>query len=130
FGDNGAHTVGLQVSNASGYTDTTSVSFNTTNVVPTVRVDLADLAGMEENDTRTVAAAFSDPGWQDTYSGNVDLGTSYRPDVNPAVAVTTPGAKGPGDSGGATADQGTATAQVTYGDNGTYTVTVDVTHDA
>ena len=129
FGDNGAHTVGLQVSNASGYTDTTSVSFNTTNVVPTVTVDLADLAGMEENDTRTVAATFSDPGWQDTYSGNVDLGTSYRPDVNPAVAVTTQGAKGPGDSGGATADQGTATAQVTYGDNGTYTVTVDVTDD-
>ena len=95
FGDNGAHTVGLQVSNASGYTDTTSVSFNTTNVAPTVTVDLADLAGMEENDTRTVAATFSDPGWQDTYSGNVDLGTSYRPDVNPARRGHHAGRQGP-----------------------------------
>ena len=95
FGDNGAHTVGLQVSNASGYTDTTSVSFNTTNVAPTVTVDLADLAGMEENDTRTVAATFSDPGWQDTYSGNVDLGTSYRPDVNPAARGHHAGRQGP-----------------------------------
>ena len=129
FGDNGARTVRLQVTNSSGYSDTTSVDFNTTNVVPTVTIDLSDLAGMEENDTRTVAATFSDPGWQDTYSGNVDLGTSYRPDVNPAVAVTTQGAKGPADAGGATADEGTATADVTYGDNGSYTVTVEVTDD-
>ena len=117
------------MTNSSGYSDTTSVNFNTTNVAPTVTIDLSDLAGMEENDTRTVAATFSDPGWQDTYSGNVDLGTSYRPDVNPAVAVTTQGAKGAGDAGGATPDQGTATAEVTYGDNGSYTVTVDVTDD-
>jgi hypothetical protein len=129
FGDNGARTVRLQVTNSSGYSDTTSVNFNTTNVAPAVTIDLSDLAGMEENDTRTVAATFSDPGWQDTYSGNVDLGTSYRPDVNPTVAVTTQGAKGPGDTGGATADEGTATADVTYGDNGAYTVTVEITDD-
>ena len=129
FGDNAARTVGLMVTNSAGYTDTTSVSFNTTNVQPTVSIDLSDLAGMEENDTRTVDATFSDPGWQDTYSGNVDLGTSYRPDVSPAVLVTTQGAKGPGDTGGATADEGTATAEVTYGDNGTYTVTVEITDD-
>ena len=95
FGDDGARTVRLQVTNSSGYSDTTSVDFNTTNVVPTVTIDLSDLAGMEENDTRSVAATFSDPGWQDTYSGNVDLGTSYRPDVNPAVAVHHAGCQGP-----------------------------------
>ncbi len=129
FGDNGSQTVGLQVTNSSGYSDTTSVTFDTTNVAPTVTVDLSDLAGMEENGTRTVSATFSDPGWLDTYSGNVDLGTTYRPDVVPTVSVTTQGAKGPGDAGGATPDQGTATAEVTYGDNGTYTVTVEVTDD-
>ena len=129
YGDNGARTVGLQVTNSSGYTASTSVSFNSTNVAPTVTIDLTDLAGMKEGDTRTVSATFSDPGWQDTYSGNVDLGTSYRPDVTPALAVNTEGAKGAGDTGGATADQGTATAEVTYGDNGTYTVTVDITDD-
>ena len=129
FGDNGARTVRLQVTNSSGYSDTTSASFNTTNVAPSVTIDLSDLAGMAENDTRTVAATFSDPGWQDTYSGNVDLGTTYRPDVNPAVAVTTQGAKGPGDTGGATPDEGTATADVTYGDNGSYSVTVEITDD-
>jgi hypothetical protein len=129
YGDNAARTVRLRVTNSSGYTDTTSVSFNTTNVAPSVAIDLSDLAGMEENDTRTVDATFSDPGWQDTYDGNVDLGTSYRPDVEPTLAVTTQGAKGLGDTGGATPDLGTATAEVTYGDNGTYTVTVEITDD-
>jgi hypothetical protein len=129
YGDNGAHTVGLQVTNSSGYSASTSVSFNTTNVAPTVAVDLADLAGMKEGDTRTVNATFSDPGWLDTYSGNVELGTSYRPDVTPALSTTSQGGKGAGDTGGATPDQGTATAEVTYGDNGTYTVTVDITDD-
>jgi hypothetical protein len=129
YGDNGAHTVGLTITNSSGYSATTSVSFNTTNVAPTVHIDLSDLVGMKEGDTRTVHATFSDPGWLDTYSGNVDLGTSYRPDVTPTLVTTTNGAKGAGDTGGATADQGTATADVTYGDNGTYTVTVDVTDD-
>lgn len=129
YGDNGAHTVGLQVTNSSGYSATTSVSFNTTNVAPAVTIDLSDLTGMKENETRTVTATFTDPGWLDTYSGNVDLGTSYRADVTPALSVTTEGGKGAGDTGGATADRGTATAQVTYGDNGTYTVTVDITDD-
>jgi PKD repeat protein len=129
YGDNGSHTVGLQVTNSSGYTDTTSISFNTTNVAPTVTIDLSDLAGMQEGDTRTVDATFSDPGWLDSYQGNVDLGTTYRDDVTPAVSVTTEGGKGSGDAGGATSDQGTATAEVTYGDNGTYTVTVDITDD-
>jgi hypothetical protein len=129
YGDNGAHTVGLTVTNSSGYSATTSVSFNTTNVAPTVSIDLSDLVGMEEGDTRTVNATFSDPGWLDTYGGNVDLGTSYRPDVTPALSVTSEGGKGAGDTGGATADHGTAPAEVTYGDNGTYTVTVDITDD-
>ena len=129
YGDNAARTVGLQVTNSAGYSAATSVSFNTTNVAPAVTVDLTDLAGMKENETRTVAATFSDPGWLDTYSGNVDLGTSYRPDVTPTLAMTSEGAKGPGDTGGATADRGTATAAVTYGDNGTYTVTVEITDD-
>jgi len=129
YGDNGAHTVGLTVTNSAGYSAATSVSFNTTNVAPSVSIDLSDLVGMEEGDTRTVNATFSDPGWLDTYSGNVDLGTTYRPDVTPTVSVTTSGAKGAGDTGGATADQGTATADVTYGDNGSYTITVEITDD-
>jgi hypothetical protein len=129
YGDNAARTVGLTVTNSAGYSATTSVSFNTTNVTPSVSVDLSDLVGMEEGDTRTVNATFSDPGWLDTYTGNVDLGTSYRPDVTPTLAITTAGAKGAGDIGGATPDQGTATADVTYGDNGTYTITVEVTDD-
>jgi hypothetical protein len=129
YGDNGSHTVGLTVTNSSGYTAATSVSFNTTNVTPTVTIDLSDLVGMKEGDTRTVAATFSDPGWLDTYSGNVDLGTADRPDVSPSVSVTTQGGKGAADAGGATPDQGSASAQVTYGDNGTYTVTTEITDD-
>ena len=129
YGDNAARTVRLQVTNSSGYTDTTSLGFSTVNVVPTVSIDLSDLAGMEEGDTRTVDATFSDPGWLDTYTGNVDLGTTYRPDVVATVSVTGNGGKGPADTGGATPDQGTASASVTYGDDGTYSVTMEVTDD-
>ncbi len=129
YGDDGARTVGLKVTNSSGYTDTASLNFSTVNVAPTVTVDLADLAGMNEGDTRTVTATFSDPGWQDTYSGNVELGTTYLSDVVPAVSVDTQGSKGPGDTAGATPDLGSATAEVTYGDNGTYAVTVAITDD-
>ena len=129
YGDNGSRTVGLEVTNSSGYTDTAEITFDTTNVAPTVVIDLSDLVGMEENETRTVQGTFSDPGWLDTYTGNVDLGTTYRPDVAPTLTVTIPGAKGPGDTGGATPDQGTATADVTYGDNGIYTVTLQVFDD-
>jgi len=129
YGDNGSRTVGLQLTNSAGYTDTASVSFTVTNVAPSVSIDLSDLAGMEEGDTREVAATFTDPGWLDTYSGNVDLGTADRPDVSPSVVVDTHGGQGTADDGGATPDIGSATADVTYGDNGTYTVTVDITDD-
>ena len=129
YGDNGSHTVGLKVTNSAGYTDTTSITFNTTNVAPTVSIDLADLAGMNEGDTRTVKATFSDPGWLDSFTGNVDLGTSYLSDVTPTLVITDLGGKGPADLGGATPIRGTANAQVRYGDNGTYTVTVEITDD-
>ena len=129
YGDNGSHTVGLQVTNGSGYTATTTTTFTTTNVNPTVSIDLSDLAGMKEGDTRTVKATFSDPGWLDTYAGNVALGTSYLTDVTPTTTVTTSGGQGTADTGGATPDQGTASASVTYGDNGSYSVTVRITDD-
>jgi hypothetical protein len=68
FGDNGARTVRLQVTNSSGYSDTTSVGFNTTNVAPAVTIDLSDLAGMEENDTPATST-----------SGRRTVRTSTRP---------------------------------------------------
>ncbi len=128
YGDNGSRTVGLQVTNSSGYTDTASVTFNTTNVSPSVTIDLSDLAGMKEGDTRTVSATFFDPGWLDTYTAGIDFGSSDVPDAAPAPSVTQ-GGKTPGDTGGSTPDTGSIEATVTYGDNGTYTVTATVTDD-
>lgn len=129
YGDNGSRTVGLRVTNSSGYTDTASVTFTITNVAPTVTIDPAQLKSALENQSRSVKATFNDPGWQDTYTSNVDLGTAHLPDVPGAVSVTSPGGMGSADSGGATPDVGETTATITYGDNGDYTVTVSVTDD-
>ena len=79
-----------------------------------------------ERDPHGRGATFSDPGWLDTYAGNVDLGTTYRPDVTPASSVTTQGGQGARLTPvGPRPTRARRRPRCTYGDNGTYTVTVD-----
>lgn len=120
FGDNGSFEVHLRVTNTAGYSDTDTATVTVTNVAPTVVLDPAQLTTRDEGQALQVQATFSDPGWLDTYTGSVDLGTTYLADVAGTVAVT---GQGP------PADVGTIDGTVTYGDDGSFTVTVSVTDD-
>lgn len=120
YGDNAAY--GIEVC---GYDDDTSTCANTsaqiTNVAPTVIIDPGQVTSIDEGATLSAAAAFSDPGWLDTYTADIDWGTGdgFEP-VTPTV--TTEGSAG-------TPDQGTTSGSHTYGDNGSFQVTVRVTDD-
>jgi hypothetical protein len=67
-----------------------------------------------------MAADFSDPGWNDTYSGSIDW--DFPAELPEAIApiVTNPGPP---------QDQGTISGTRQYGDNGVFTVTATVTDD-
>jgi hypothetical protein len=90
--------------------------------VPTVTIDPTQLKTALENQSRTVSATFTDPGWLDTYTSNVSLGTPMLPDVPGDLTVDSEGAAG-------SPDAGHVSATITYGDNGGYAVTVSVTDD-
>jgi hypothetical protein len=89
-----------------------------------------DIDGTANNDVTLFAtwsldagatwAAFSDPGWNDTYTGSVDWG--FGPAEAVAANVTTAGSPGVPDSG-------TIAATHTYLDDGAFTVTGSVTDD-
>ena len=134
FGDDGSYPVSVRITNTAGYTDTASTTLTVTNVAPTVVVTDLDPNPSDENGDVDATASFSDPGWLDSYpSASVDLGTVDRPDVAATTSVTQPGSAGSAlfrvAPQSATTDQGTASATIRYGDNGTYTVTVSVTDD-
>ena len=121
FGDNGSFTVSLQVTNTAGYSDIADATVTVTNVDPTVTIDPAQVTTRVEGQSLSVLASFTDPGWLDTYpSSSVDLGTPYLADVPGTVAI---GDEGP------PANVGTIQAAITYGDNGSFTVTVSLTDD-
>jgi PKD repeat protein len=121
FGDNGSFTVKLRVTNTAGYSDDASATVTVTNVAPTVTIDAGQLTTRLEGQALPVLAHFTDPGWLDTYpASTVDHGTAYLADVPGTVAIT---AEGP------PANVGTVQATLTYGDNGSFTVTVDLTDD-
>jgi PKD repeat protein len=121
FGDNGSYDVSVQVTNTAGYTDTADATLTITNVAPTVTIDASQLKNVDEGTALPILANFSDPGWLDTYpTASADPGTTYLASVAGTVAVTT---QGPPQ------DIGTVQATITYGDNGSFTVTVSLTDD-
>ncbi len=111
YGQDGPRTVGLQVTNSSGYVDTASVSFNVTNVAPTVAGTLS--GSTSEGALVTLDATITDPGWLEPLEGTVNWGDG----------TGTQDLTGVLENGQPTATL-TATATHRYGDNGTYTIEI------
>ena len=122
YGDNGSYAV--TVCGADDDTSTcVDVPTSVTNVAPTITIDPDQLTERVEGQSLTVSATFSDPGWLDTYpQHSIDPGTDYLP-AEPGILSVQHGDPGPGP------DTGTLAATVTYGDNGTFTVTTSISDD-
>jgi subtilisin family serine protease len=113
-------TVTITATDDKGESGTVTFQLNVTNVAPTVAIASGQVTAIQEGDTVTVNATFSDPGWGDTYTASIDWGTPASDTSAPTPAVTTEGPP---------ADQGTVTDTFQYGDDGVFTITVTVTDD-
>lgn len=101
-----SNTVTVTVTDSVGHTAQATFTLNVTNVAPTVVID--SISDADEGGTVTLTAHFTDPG-DDTHTGAVDWGTTAG--TPGTVSVT-------GNS---------VTASYTYGDNGTFPITLTVT---
>jgi len=102
------------------------VSFQLTvdNVAPNVSINAGQTTVIDEGDLVNVLADFTDPGWPDTYTAEIDWDTPANDTSVGNVTVTAPGGPpGPGS------DVGTVDGSFQYGDNGAFTVQVSVTDD-
>jgi hypothetical protein len=118
-GDNGSYPVAVRVTNEAGASDVATVVVEVTNVAPTVTIDVDQTTEIDEGDTVTVTAHFSDPGWLDTHTAVIEWGTPAGDATNVTPVVTDLGDPGP--------VEGTVAASFQYGDRGVFTVTVTVT---
>ena len=111
FGQDGTYPVKLKVTNANGFSNTASVSVTITNVVPTVTTLTAN--NPSENSLVTANVVVTDPGWLDTPTATIDWGDGAGPS---SLSGTVENARPDATL--------TASPTHTYGDNGTFTVTV------
>ena len=119
-GDNGSFPIAVRVTDTSGASDTDSATVTVTNVDPTVTLDPAQVDSILEGETISVEAAFTDPGWEDTYTATIDWGHADLGTANPAPNVTT---QGPPQ------DEGDVSGSKLVGDDGSFGVTIKVTDD-
>lgn len=70
-GQDGAFTIGLQVTDEFGNTATDSSTVTVANVAPTV--DIAAITPIDEGGTVTVTGTISDPGWLEDLSATIDF---------------------------------------------------------
>ena len=101
-----------------GETASTTFHVNVANVAPSISIDAGQLTSATEGSAFAVKAAFSDPGWADTYGAQIEWGDGTT--STPAATVTTQGPP---------TDLGQITGSHAYADNGSYTVKVTVTDD-
>lgn len=126
-GPDDSQTVTITATDDKDESGTATFDLVVNNVAPTVTLD--SLTPSEEHDAVTVTASFSDPGWPDTHTTEIDWGVppGLEGDLlsGPTLLVTDPG--GPGQP-----LQGTVSATYRYGDNDDgagFPITVTVTDD-
>ncbi|HKJ57145.1 MAG TPA: M36 family metallopeptidase [Nitriliruptoraceae bacterium] len=110
-GQDGVFTVGLQVTDAFGNTDTDATTVTVTNVAPTVTID--PIPPIDEFGTTTVSGIITDPGWLDTLTATIDFDDGNGPQPLSGVLENV-------------RPDATFTFSVDhqYGDDGNFTVTV------
>jgi M6 family metalloprotease-like protein len=117
YGDNGLYSVEVCGSDDDTTTCET-IAVEIDNVPPAVSV--TPVGPIDEGELADVTASFTDPGWLDTYTYEIDWGwVGFLPDAG-VPSVTT---EGPPE------DIGEVTGSQKYGDNGAFTITVTVTDD-
>ena len=111
-GQDGVFTVGVKVTDSDGGYDTDTSTVTVTNVAPSVS-GLASTSPRDENTVLTVTGLISDPGWLDPLTATIDWGDGAGPQ---AVTGTLENVR----------PNATLTLSVdhTYGDDGTFAVTV------
>jgi len=117
--DNGTYTAELTATGDAAGPVSSSATVTVGNVDPLVEISTPPTV-IDEGDVFAVAAGFSDPGWNDTYTGSIDWDFPGEGPVAVAPVVTV---QGPLE------DVGTIGGSRQYGDNGDFTVTVAVTDD-
>ena len=110
-GDNNVFPIGLQITTEAGITDEDSTTITVDNVPPTVT--LQPISSTTENSSIQLDWLVSDPGWLDVLTATVDWDDGQGPQ---ALAGSLENVRPDATLSGLTAH--------TYGDNGTYTITV------
>lgn len=117
--DDGTYTATLTATGSPGGPVSASGTLTISNVAPDVSGANTTPSTIDEGDSTTFTAQFSDPGFNDTYTASIEWGIGASPDAVTAVIT----------SSGPPADQGTITGSHTYGDDGSFTVTGQVVDD-
>ena len=126
YADDGTYTVTVTVDDGFAGANRHSFQIVVSNVAPTV--DAGVDQSNQEAGTVTVQASFNDRGTLDTHTASIDWGeetTAADRHVDSGQVAESPFGP-PGSTLGA---DGTVSGSHTYGDNGTYTVTVTVCDD-
>jgi hypothetical protein len=117
--DDGTYTATLTATGSPGGPVSASGTLTIANVSPDVTAASTVPSTIDEGESTSFSAQFSDPGFNDTYTGSIDWGIGGAPDAaTPAVTANGP-----------PVDQGTISGSHTYGDDGLFTVTGRVVDD-
>ena len=118
--DDGTYTATLTAAGDPGGPVSASNTVTVSNANPAVTSPATSPSTIDEGQSTTFAATFSDAGWNDTYTADIDWG--FGPTEAVAANVTTHGSPGVPDSG-------SVSGVHTYMDDGAFTVTATLADD-